>query len=410
MFRAVIIFAITYVIISGRRLNIIKIGRPAGVLLGTVLMVFTRVIPGGEAYKLVNWDTIILLLGMMIIIEHLAEAEFFELVARWVHSRCLSTKKLLALVVFGLGILAAFLVNDIVCIFFTPLLLIMIRERKLPPLPFLLALATSTNIGGVIAFTGNPQNMIIGSLSGIPYSKFFVFMLPIGLLGLVANYAILLLMYKKELNMTVKNVELGEKPKVKPLLKRSLFITMLVIIGFFLSKHIAWVAIGGATLLFLLSNRNEACVLKRIDWNLLLFFAGLFIVVGGLQISGVTALILNRTGGFLSGGFVNFASFGALTILGSNFFANVPYVLVIAESIQKLSEPTLMWFTLAFASTIAGNLTILGAVANVIVVERARGICDISFGEFFRFGLVSTLINFVIGMSILWGYHLIGWL
>ncbi|KNF08338.1 Na+/H+ antiporter NhaD and like arsenite permease [Gottschalkia purinilytica] len=410
MIKAIIIFIITYILISGKRLNRIKIGRQAGVLLGTVLMVISRVIKPEQVYQLVNWDTILLLLGMMIIIEHLAEAEFFTLVARWVHSKNLSSKKLLALLVFGTGILAAFLVNDIVCIFFTPLLLIMIKERNLPPLPFLLGLATSTNIGGVIAFTGNPQNMIIGNLSGISYGKFFILMLPIGILGLIANYLILLRMYNKDMSIDVKNIELGEKPKAKPLLKRSLFVTFLVIIGFFIFKNIAWVAISGATLLFVISNRNETTLLKKLDWNLLLFFSGLFVVIGGLQVSGVTTAILSKTSSFLEDGFLNFFSFGILSILGSNLFANVPYVLVVAESIQKLADPTLMWFTLAFTSTIAGNLTILGAIANVIVVERARGICNISFWDFFKFGLPCTLINFIIGMLFLWGYHLIGWI
>lgn len=410
MIPALAIFALTYVLISGRKLNLIRIGRPAGVMLGTVLMIMAKVIRPEQVPALVNWDTILLLLGMMIIIEHLAEAEFFALVSRRVEMQNFSVYGLLALVVFGLGFLAAFLVNDIVCIFFTPLLLIMIHSRKLPPLPFLLALATSTNIGGAMAFTGNPQNMIIGSLSGISYARFFWLMLPIGVIGLTINYLLLLWMFKRELREARDAIVTSKDVTAKPLLKRSLSVTLAVVVGFFLFKNIAWVALTGATLLMLFSNRDESSLLRRVDWNLLLFFAGLFVVIGGLQASGVTGLVLQRTQKLLGGGAASFWGFGLLTIVGSNLFANVPYVLVAAESISKLVNPVPMWYALAFGSTIAGNLTILGAVANVIVVERARGTCDISFRDFFRFGLPSTLAIFTVGMAILWVYTALGWI
>lgn len=410
MIPAVLIFLMTYVLISGRKLNLIRIGRPAGVMLGTVLMIVAGVIAPARVPQLINWDTILLLLGMMIIIEHLADADFFALVARRVELMHLSVYGLLALVVFGLGFLAAFLVNDIVCIFFTPLILIMIHSRRLPPMPFLLALATSTNIGGAMAFTGNPQNMIIGSLSGIPYGRFFLLMFPIGCLGLGINYLLLLKLFRKELAEAQDAFVTSADLVVRPLLKRSVAVTLLVVAGFFVFDSIAWVAMAGATLLMVLSNRDEGTLLRRVDWNLLLFFAGLFVVIGALQTAGVTGLVLAQFERLLQGGPGAFFGFGILTVIGSNLFANVPYVLVIAESIMAMPEPVTMWFALAFASTIAGNLTILGAVANVIVVERARGTCDITFRDFLRFGLPSTAAILTVGMSILWIYHLLGWI
>lgn len=411
MLKAGIIFLLTYVMISGRRLNFLKIGRPGGVLFGSVLMVFLGVMTPEETYQLVNWDTILLLLGMMVIIEHLADAEFFELVAYWISMRRFSAKGLLALVVFGFGFLAAFLVNDIVCIFFTPLLLLMIRDRKLPPLPYLLALATSANLGGVIAFTGNPQNMIIGNLSQIPYAQFFWMMLPIGLFGLGINYLLLIWMYRKELTRGSEEFTVSGNIQVKPLLKRSLFVTFLVIVGFFLGGNMAWVATGGATLLLLLARRDEGNILGRIDWNLLLFFAGLFVVIGGLEVSGVTQWILHRSEAFLEGsGAKPFWLFGLLTVFGSNLFSNVPYVLVVSEWIQNLANPALMWYLLAYASTVAGNLTIIGSVANIIVVEKSRHVCEIGFWDYFRFGLPTTVITLICGMGALWLYHLLGWL
>jgi len=405
MIKAFFIFLITYVVITGRRLNFLKIGRPAGVMVGVVLMVLSKTIKANEAYKLVNWDTILLLLGMMIVIEHLAEANFFEIIASKINKKNYNQKKLMFITVFGLGFLAGFLVNDIVCIFFTPIMILMIKKREIPPLPFLLALATSTNIGGAISFTGNPQNMIIGTMSNIPYFKFFILMLPIGITCLYVNYLLLMKMYKNSLVKEIINIDNPENIVKGVLLRRSVFITILIIIGFFIFNNIAWVAFTGATLLLVLARRDEGDILRKVDWNLLLFFTGLFIVIGGLHQSGFTDKTINYLINILDKNIISMWILGGFTVIGSNLFANVPYVLVISESIKALDNSETMWFVLAFTSTIAGNLTIIGAIANIIVVERAREIYEISFKDFFKFGLPSTILSFVIGMIILSMYH-----
>ncbi|NLK62711.1 MAG: hypothetical protein GX287_04575, partial [Fusobacteria bacterium] len=371
MIKAFFIFLITYVVITGRRLNFLKIGRPAGVMVGVVLMVLSKTIKANEAYKLVNWDTILLLLGMMIVIEHLAEANFFEIIASKINKKNYNQKKLMFITVFGLGFLAGFLVNDIVCIFFTPIMILMIKKREIPPLPFLLALATSTNIGGAISFTGNPQNMIIGTMSNIPYFKFFILMLPIGITCLYVNYLLLMKMYKNSLVKEIINIDNPENIVKGVLLRRSVFITILIIIGFFIFNNIAWVAFTGATLLLVLARRDEGDILRKVDWNLLLFFTGLFIVIGGLHQSGFTDKTINYLINILDKNIISMWILGGFTVIGSNLFANVPYVLVISESIKALDNSETMWFVLAFTSTIAGNLTIIGAIANIIVVERA---------------------------------------
>ncbi|MDX9958368.1 MAG: SLC13 family permease [Spirochaetia bacterium] len=430
MLTSIIIFAVTYVLISGRRLRLIRIGRPAGVLLGTVLMVFARVIGPEQAFTLVNWDTIILLLGMMVITEHLAETGFFDLAVAWLERRRFRPAGLLAILVFGSGILSAFLVNDIVCVFFTPLLVLLLRRRALPPLPFLVALATSSNIGSAMALTGNPQNMIIGALSGLAYGRFFLLMLPIGLLGLAVNYGLLLVLYRKALSGASglqadatghsgsgptgvpglgSVLEPGQglaKPKYR---RRTLVVSVLVVAGFFVLPDLPWTALAGAVLLLFLCNRDEAAVLRRIDWNLLLFFAGLFVVTGALQVSGATALISDGATRFLGNSGRHIWLFGGISVLASNIFSNVPYVLIIADTLRQLPEPDLMWYTLAFASTVAGNLTLIGSVANIIVAEKSRDLHELGFFEFLRFSLPSTLLVTAMGLGVLQLYGWLGW-
>jgi len=406
MIKAILIFLMTYIIITGRRLKFINIGRPAGVMLGTVLMVMAKVMKPEQVYGVINWDTIFLLLGMMIIIEHISESGFFEIIAQKVSQKNYSSKKLLSIVVFGLGLLAAFFVNDIVCIFFTPILIIMIKKRNIPPVPFIIALATSTNIGGIMTYTGTPQNMIIGNLSGISYAKYFLLMFPLGLICLGINYVMLLIIYKKDLKQEIKETKELEKAETKPMLKRSIIVMGLVITGFFIYNNIAWVAIAGAAFLLLFANRDESNVLKKIDWNLLMFFSGLFAVIGGLKISGAIDIFIERMNMLIKSDISGAWIFGTFTVIGSNLFANVPYVLVVSESIKKMANPEIMWFTLAFGSTIAGNLTLIGAVANIIVVERAKEVKDITFMDFLKFGFPATVVSFIAGMIILSLYKL----
>ncbi|MGL4854482.1 MAG: SLC13 family permease [Lentisphaeria bacterium] len=395
---------ITYFIISGWKLQVVKIDRPAGVLLGTVLMVAAGIITPKVVPSLVNWDTIILLFGMMVIIEHLSESNIFATMVARVDALQLNAQKLLFISVMGLGILAAFLVNDIVCIIFAPILVLMIKSRSLPVLPFVMALATATNIGGVIAYTGTPQNMIIGSMSGISYWRYFVLMLPIGLVCLFINYFLLCKIYKTELSKELKTDKISLEVGETPMAKRSLMVLVLVVIGFFIYKEIAWVALAGAVLLLILAGRDEYGILQRIDWSLLLFFMGLFIVVGGLSQSGAIDLFIEEINPYLKDDITSMWLLGFCTLIGSNLFANVPYVLVVGEAIKSGVNSDSMWITLAFSSTIAGNLTLIGAVANVIVVQRVKKIREISFLDFLKFGLPSAIVCFMVGMIFLTCY------
>jgi Na+/H+ antiporter NhaD/arsenite permease-like protein len=187
---ATVIFGITYVLISGRQLKILPLNRPAAALLGAVLMVSTGVMTPERAYRAVNYDTLVLLLGMMLISAYLYLAHFFEWAADVVLKFSRTPQRLLVYLTLTAGILSALLVNDMICLMLTPLVVEVIRRGKLPLLPFLIALATSANIGSAATLVGNPQNMIIGHFSRIPFSEFARSLAPAALVGLAINFGI----------------------------------------------------------------------------------------------------------------------------------------------------------------------------------------------------------------------------
>src|SRR5437870_744041 len=196
-FVAIAIFCLTYLLISGRRLKILPLNRPAAALLGSVLMVACGVVTPEQAYRSVDCDTLVLLLGMMLISAYLFLAGFFDWAADWILRRAKTPHALLLYLMVTSGILSALLVNDTVCLMLTPLVVAVIVRGKLPLPPYLLALAMSANLGSVATLVGNPQNMIIGHLSRIPFLRFSASLLPVGLAALAIQYAVLRIGFRK---------------------------------------------------------------------------------------------------------------------------------------------------------------------------------------------------------------------
>jgi len=281
---ASVIFAITYILISGRQLKILPLNRPAAALLGAVLMVATGVVKPERAYRAVNYDTIVLLLAMMLVSSYLYLAHFFEFAADIVLRFSCTPQRLLFYLILASGILSALLVNDTICLMLTPLVIAVIRRGKLPLLPYLIALATSANIGSVATLVGNPQNMIIGHFSHIPFSQFSRTLAPAAIIGLAINFIILRFGFRCALRSAV----IEREARVVPKLDRGLFaivcIVFLSIFACFVAGlNLAWTALSGAVLVMVFARRDTHEVLKLVDWHLLIFFAALFVVVDGLS-------------------------------------------------------------------------------------------------------------------------------
>jgi len=400
---AIAIFCLTYLLISGRRLKLLPLNRPAAALLGTVLMVACSVLSPKQAYQAVDYDTLVLLLGMMLLSAYLFISGFFDWAADWILRRAKTPQALLGYVVFTSGTLSALLVNDTVCLMLTPLVVAVMVRGRLPLLPYLLALAMSANLGSVATLVGNPQNMIIGHLSKISFLRFSGSMLPVAVAGLSIQYGVLRIGFYKILSQAVIHQPEAPMPGLeRRLLALTFTVLALVFAGFVAGLNLSWTALAGAVLLMVLARRDTHEVLKLVNWHLLVFFAALFIVVEGLNGTGLPDQIYQHVRGVFgssagSQGW-NLAWFSAL---GSNVFSNVPFVLVAGKWINNFTAPELMWKVLALATTLAGNLTILGSVANIIVVESARGHIEVGFWDYARFGIPVTVLTTLAGMAIL---------
>jgi Na+/H+ antiporter NhaD/arsenite permease-like protein len=414
---ALAVFAVTYFLASGVRIRGLPASRPAGALLGAVLMVVLGVLTPDEAYGTINFDTLALLLGTMVLSEFLKRAGFYDLVAARIAASGLGAHGLLFALVVVAGLLSAVLVNDTICLMLTPFVISILRAARLPLVPFLLALATSSNIGSALTLTGNPQVMIVATHSGIPYMHYLgVVAIPV-LLSLAANYALLRWVFRAQLRAAPAREGSAAAAVVDPaLLVKSLCCLGLAVVGFALSSvtgiNLAWTALACATLLLVIGRRDPYEIFGGVDWTLLLFFAGLFVVVGGVAKTGILAEAQSR---FVEPLLVESTAMQTIhlswiTIAGCQVFSNVPFVLVTAHWIPSFAEPQLAWTTLAYVSTVAGNLTILGSVANLIVLEQARAHVKIGFFEYLRFGALTTAASAVLGVLILLLEHGLGWI
>ena len=400
---ALIIFVATYLFLAGAELPFLKLDRPGGAVAGAVAMVALGVLTPQQVYRdAISWDTLVLLLAMMVMTSVMARAGIFRSVAWLALRRAHGPRALLAILVLVAGALSALLVNDTICVMCTPLVLALTQAAALPPLPYLLALAFASNAGSVATLTGNPQNMLIGTLSGIRYLDFSRALLLPALLSLGIVLAVLLVAFRRELAWKRLTVEMAAPPLDRPLALLCLGALVFVIAGFLLGYSLAWTAMTGAALLLALSRQPPKEMFAQVDGTLLLFFAGLFVVTHGVAEAGIA----ERIHATLAPLFGHDATqqtlrFGLFTMAACQLVSNVPFVLLAAHWIPKLSDPHLGWLSLALVSTLAGNLTPVASVANLIVLELAGEKGKIPFLRFLSLGALCTFLPLLLGLACL---------
>jgi Na+/H+ antiporter NhaD/arsenite permease-like protein len=392
---AIAIFAASYAALAIGKVPGLSIDRAGVALVGACLMVASGVVPLEEAYQAVDLQTITLLLGMMIVVANLRISGFFAWVNAFVARRVHRPLLLLAAIVAVSGTFSAFLVNDAICLVMAPLVLELTLGQKRNPVPYLLAVAMASNVGSTATITGNPQNMMIGSFSHIPYPQFAAALVPVALVGLLLTVALLAVLHRSELRGDVQHARPPRLRINKVLMIRALTATTLVVALFFTGQPPAKAAIIVGALLLLTRRVKSARVYAEIDWSLLLMFAGLFIIVAGAERELLTPQVIEAVGQLH---LATVPVLSLVTAILSNLVSNVPAVLLLKPFVAALPDQKRAWLVIAMASTLAGNFPVLGSIANLIVVEKAarRGVV-IGFWDYFRVGGPLTVLTLLVG-------------
>lgn len=406
---AITVFIITYAFIIAD-----KIHRTIVVWIGAVLIIVLGVINQEKAIEHIDFNTILLLVGMMMIVSITRKSGVFEYVsiksAKLVKGEPVALMVVLALIT---AVASALLDNVTTVLLIVPVTYALTDHLEVSPLPFLLTEIIASNIGGTATLIGDPPNIMIGSATGLGFMDFIVNMAPPAIIILAVTIGLLVLIFKKDLiagpGKAAEICEFNEVDSIRDwlLLKKSLFVLALTILGFLLhqSLHLesATVALAGAGLLMLITKSEPEKVFLSVEWPTIFFFAGLFILVGGLQENGVISLIaqkaLQLTGDsvVMTGTFVLWMS-----AVASAFVDNIPFVATMIPLLQEIGQLSAMpmeslWWSLALGACLGGNGTLIGASANVIVAGMAeRNGTPISFIKFLKIGFPLMVLSVLI--------------
>ncbi|MBI5931841.1 MAG: anion transporter [Chloroflexi bacterium] len=396
-----IIFTIAIVVVTYAGVAIgnvpgLRMNRATIALVGAAALIAVGSIQQEEAFAALDVGTLLLLASMMVINANLRLSGFFELVGGRVLEFAKSPRMLLAAVILASGVLSALFLNDTICLLFTPLVVDLTTRLKRDPIPYLIGLATATNVGSTATITGNPQNLIIGQASGIPYLTFLTHLAPIALIGMGVCWVVIVLVFPQEFQGTLPPIEVEAPQIFQPLLWRALAVVAGLLVAFLIGLPIVSSACVAAGLLLI--SRIRPHKLLDIDWGLLAFFGGLFVVTGAIEVTGLSKDLFDAISPVIRGGV---GPLSVATAALSNVISNVPAVLLLRSEMDALANPQQGWLTLAMSSTLAGNLTLLGSAANLIVAEIAatRGV-KLTFMAYLRAGVPITLITITLG--VLW--------
>ena len=382
----------------------LRMNRASIALVGATVLMAIGVIPLERAFRAVDWNTIVLLFGMMVLSVQLRIAGFFRRVTVFVAGRARTPRRLLALVILVAGVFPTIFLNDTVTLVMTPLVIETVVALRRNPLPYLVALATAANVGSVATITGNPQNMLVGLSSGISFVRFTLALAPVAIGGLAIIWLVVVLVYRREFTAEELRGESMLPGEADPaLLRKAMIATGLMLAGLIAGAPIPLAALAAAAVLLVSRGRDPERVFREINWGLLVFFAALFVVTGAIETSGLGRDLFAWLRPWADGGS---AKLTAVSVVLSNVVSNVPAVMLFRPLVPTLDHPHAAWLTLAMATTLAGNLTLLGSVANLIVAEsaRQRGV-HLSFGEYLKAGTPIAVLTLVLGVMWLSWLH-----
>ncbi|MEZ4735498.1 MAG: anion transporter [Caldilineaceae bacterium] len=399
---AVGIFLLTYAGVAMGDVPGLKLDRTGIALLGAIAMAVTGIVPLDQLGAAIDLPTLLLLYALMIVSAQLQLGGFYTWTALRITTLVQRPQRFLLLLMLTSALLSALLANDIVCLAFTPVLTVALLSAQMNPLPFLLGLATASNIGSAATMIGNPQNMLIGQAGRLHFGDFLAWCAPPSLLALGVAYLLLAWIYRGRL--TLPEVHADPFPHEWPAFNRwqsakGLFLTVVLVALFFtpIPRELSAMTVAG----ILLCSRytRSRAMLALVDWHLITLFCGLFVVIHGISVMNVPAFLIDtlaRYGIALDNLYI-------LTIVStglSNLVSNVPATMLLIQFLDHTNP--LPWYALAVSSTFAGNLIVIGSIANLIVIEQAQryGV-KLTFAEHARIGVPVTVLSLAV---------LIGWI
>jgi Na+/H+ antiporter NhaD/arsenite permease-like protein len=418
---AVVVFVVAYALIAGDRVN-----KTLVALAGAAIMVALPVINSDDVFYSrdtgIAWDVIFLLLGMMIIVSVLRQTGVFEYTAIWAAKRAHgSPLRIMILLVLVTAFASALLDNVTTVLLIAPVTLLVCDRLEIGPAPFLMAEAFASNIGGTATLIGDPPSIIIASRAGLSFNDFLIHLTPIAIIITAVFVALLPRLFPGAFDVDPERVadvmSLEEREAIRDprLLIKCGVVLVAVLAGFIAHKPIhmepSLVALVGAGILIVISGLEHSDYLSGVEWETLLFFTGLFVMVGALVKTGVVnqmaRLATEATGGHA---LLTTMLILAVSFILSDIINNVPYAATMAPIVAQLlpsmaghAYPEVLWWALTLGTDLGGNLTAVGASANVVILGIARRAdSPISFWEFTRKGIVVTLVSVGLSAIYLW--------
>jgi Na+/H+ antiporter NhaD/arsenite permease-like protein len=388
---------LTLVGVSVGRFPYLRMNRATIAFVGATALILSGAINLETAYQAIDMNTIVLLLSIMILNANFRLSGFFYLVSQYLLKLSRTPRRLLLMLILFSGTLSALFLNDTIVLVFTPIVLEIALTLRRNPLPYLIALATSANIGSVATIIGNPQNILIGIFSGIPFLRFTAVLLPVAMVGMGLIWLVIVAIYRREFAaITFETVALPRMRIFRPLLLKCLISTALMLLMLVVGMPTALAATTAASFLLITRRLKPERVFAEVDWSLLVFFAGLFVVTKSIETIGFSESLISVLQ-FHSGN--ELLDLSLLSAVASNIVSNVPAVLLLQHIISNYANAEAAWLTMAMATTFAGNFTLIGSVANLIVAESAknRGV-ELTFGEYFRAGAIITVLSIAVGV------------
>jgi Na+/H+ antiporter NhaD/arsenite permease-like protein len=395
----VLIFLLTYLGVALGRIPGLTLDRTGIALLGAIAMIEAGVMSFPEAVNSVDLPTIILLYALMVVSAQLRLGGFYTYTAFQLSSLLVHPRFFLLVCMLTSGVLSAVLANDIICLAFTPVLTLAMQSARRNPVPYLLGLAVASNIGSAATIIGNPQNMLVGQVGRLAFDRFFSWCAPPAGLALLLSYLLLCLLFQKDFNQRQPIAEATTNLKTLPRFDRWQSAKGLVVVGLLLLLFLTPVpremsAIAAAGVLLCSRRMKSREMLQLVDWHLITLFSALFVIVHGIETTGLPGALLAA----LRDARVDLHdlfTLSAISAVLSNLVSNVPAAMLLIKFLDPARVE--QWYALAVSSTFAGNLITIGSIANLIVIEQAAACgVNISFRDHARVGIPVTLVSLAV--------------